>query len=150
MNSDNKWMELAIKEAKKAENIGEVPVGAVLIKNNEIISNSHNLVITQNDPTAHAEIVAIRSAGKTLENYRIVDSTLYVTLEPCAMCSSAISLARIKRLFFGAYDHKTGAVESGIKYFQTPSCNHKPEFYGGFKEKDSESILNSYFKMKRV
>ena len=144
-------MELALKEAKLAKERDEVPVGAVIIdKNNNILASNGNSVIELSDPTAHAEILCIREATRKIKNERLIDCTIFSTLEPCAMCSSAISLARIKRLFFGAYDHKTGAVESGIKYFQTSSCNHKPEFYGGFKEKDSESILSSYFKMKRV
>ena len=149
MNSDNKWMELAIKEAKKAENIGEVPVGAVLIKNNEIISNSHNLVITQNDPTAHAEIVAIRSAGKTLENYRIVDSTLYVTLEPCAMCFSAIIHARIKRLVFGAFDKKTGVCGSCINLINANFYNHKIMVSGGILEDTCSELLRNFFESRR-
>ena len=102
------------------------------------------------DPTAHAEILCIREASKKLKNERLIDCTIFSSLEPCVMCASAISYARIKKLFFGAYDHKTGAVESGVKYFKTLSCNHRPEFYGGFKEKESELILKSYFKMKRV
>jgi tRNA(adenine34) deaminase len=144
-------MELALKEAELAKERDEVPVGAVIIdKNNNILASNGNRVIELSDPTAHAEILCIREASWKIKNERLIDCTIFSTLEPCAMCSSAISLSRIKKLFFGAYDHKTGAVESGIKYFQTSSCNHKPEFYGGFKEKDSESILNSYFKMKRV
>ena len=147
----NQFMELALKEAKLAKERDEVPVGAVIIdKNNNILASNGNRVIELSDPTAHAEILCIREATRKIKNERLIDCTIFSTLEPCAMYSSAISLARIKRLFFGAYDHKTGAVESGIKYFQTSSCNHKPEFYGGFKEKDSESILSSYFKMKRV
>ncbi len=147
----NQFMELALKEARLAKERDEVPVGAVIIdKNNNILASNGNRVIELSDPTAHAEILCIREATRKIKNERLIDCTIFSTLEPCTMCSSAISLARIKKLFFGAYDNKTGAVESGIKYFQTSSCNHKPEFYGGFKEKDSKSILNSYFKMKRV
>ena len=147
----SQFMKLALKEAELAKERDEVPVGAVIIdKNNNILASNGNRVIELSDPTAHAEILCIREASRKIKNERLIDCTIFSTLEPCAMCSSAISLARIKKLFFGAYDHKTGAVESGIKYFQTSSCNHKPEFYGGFKEKDSKSILSSYFKMKRV
>ena len=147
----NQFMEIALKEARFARDRDEVPVGAVIVdKNNNILASNGNRVIELSDPTAHAEILCIREATRKIKNERLIDCTIFSTLEPCSMCSSAISLARIKKLFFGAYDHKTGAVESGIKYFQTSSCNHKPEFYGGFKEKDSESILSSYFKMKRV
>jgi len=147
----NQFMEIALKEAKLAKERDEIPVGAVIIdKNNNILASNGNRVIELSDPTAHAEILCIREASKKLKNERLVDCTIFSSLEPCVMCASAISYARIKKLFFGAYDHKTGAVESGVKYFKTSSCNHRPEFYGGFKEKESELILKSYFKMKRV
>jgi tRNA(adenine34) deaminase len=122
-------MELALKEARLAKERDEVPVGAVIIdKNNNILASNGNRVIELSDPTAHAEILCIREATRKIKNERLIDCTIFSTLEPCTMCSSAISLARIKKLFFGAYDHKNGAVESCIKYFQTSSCNHKPEF----------------------
>lgn len=149
MNYDIKWMELAIKEAEKAESIGEVPVGAILIKNNEIISSSHNQIITQNDPTAHAEIIAIRNAGKKIENYRIVDSTLYVTLEPCAMCFSAIIHARIKRLVFGAFDKKTGVCGSCVNLVNANFYNHKIEVYGGILEETCSHLLRNFFISRR-
>ena len=144
------YMQVALAHAKKAHTFDEVPVGAIIVKDNKIIAGAHNQLINNSDPTGHAEIISIREAAKIIGNYRLVGCDMFVTLEPCLMCLGAIFNARINSLFFGAYDHKTGAVESGIKYFQTSSCNHKPEFYGGFKEKDSKSILNSYFKMKRV
>ena len=144
-------MEIALKEARFAGDRDEVPVGAVIVdKNNNILASNGNRIIELSDPTAHAEILCIREASKKVKNERLTDCTIFSSLEPCIMCATAISYARIKKLFFGAYDYKTGAVESGIKYFETSSCNHKPEFYGGFKEKESELILKSYFKMKRV
>ena len=147
----NQFMEIALKEARFARDRDEVPVGAVIVdKNNNILASNGNRIIELSDPTAHAEILCIREASKKLKNERLADCTIFSSLEPCIMCATAISYARIKKLFFGAYDYKTGAVESGIKYFETSSCNHKPEFYGGFKEKESELILKSYFKMKRV
>ncbi len=147
----NQFMEIALKEARFARDRDEVPVGAVIVdKNNNILASNGNRIIELSDPTAHAEILCIREASKKVKNERLTDCTIFSSLEPCIMCATAISYARIKKLFFGAYDYKTGAVESGIKYFETSSCNHKPEFYGGFKEKESELILKSYFKMKRV
>ena len=147
----NQFMEIALKEARFAGDRDEVPVGAVIVdKNNNILASNGNRIIELSDPTAHAEILCIREASKKVKNERLTDCTIFSSLEPCIMCATAISYARIKKLFFGAYDYKNGAVESGIKYFETSSCNHKPEFYGGFKEKDSELILTSYFKMKRV
>ena len=144
-------MEIALKEARFAGDRDEVPVGAVIVdKNNNILASNGNRIIELSDPTAHAEILCIREASKKVKNERLTDCTIFSSLEPCIMCATAISYARIKKLFFGAYDYKNGAVESGIKYFETSSCNHKPEFYGGFKEKESELILKSYFKMKRV
>ena len=147
----NQFMEIALKEARFAGDRDEVPVGAVIVdKNNNILASNGNRIIELSDPTAHAEILCIREASKKVKNERLTDCTIFSSLEPCIMCATAISYARIKKLFFGAYDYKNGAVESGIKYFETSSCNHKPEFYGGFKEKESELILKSYFKMKRV
>ena len=147
----NQFMEIALKEARFARDRDEVPVGAVIVdKNNNILASNGNRIIELSNPTAHAEILCIREASKKVKNERLTDCTIFSSLEPCIMCATAISYARIKKLFFGAYDYKTGAVESGIKYFETSSCNHKPEFYGGFKEKESELILKSYFKMKRV
>ncbi len=147
----NQFMEIALKEARFARDRDEVPVGAVIVdKNNNILASNGNRIIELSDPTAHAEILCIREASKKIKNERLTDCTIFSSLEPCIMCATAISYSRIKKLFFGAYDYKTGAVESGIKYFETSSCNHKPEFYGGFKEKESELILKSYFKMKRV
>ena len=117
MTDDEKWMNLAIKQAIKAEKEGEVPIGAVLVKDELLIAKAHNQSITKNDATAHAEIQLLRNAGKKLQHYRLTGSTLYVTLEPCAMCAAAISEARIKKIYFGAYDEKKGAIENGIRIF---------------------------------
>ena len=144
-------MEIALTEAKLAGKRDEVPVGAVIVdKDYNILATNGNRILELADPTEHAEILCIREASKKMKNERLVGCTIYTSLEPCAMCASAISLARIKRLYFGAFDNKTGGVENGIKFFESSSCMHKTEFYGGFKEKESESILKSYFKIKRV
>ena len=147
----NQFMEIALKEARLARDRDEVPVGAIIVdKNNNILASNGNRIIELSDPTAHAEILCIREASKKIKNERLINCKIFSTLEPCLMCASAISLARIKQVFFGAYDHNNCASEIGMKYFKTVSCNHKPEIFGGFKEKDSESILKTYFKMKRV
>ena len=147
----NQFMEIALKEARFARDRDEVPVGAVIVdKNNNILASNGNRIIELSDPTAHAEILCIREASKKIKNERLINCKIFSTLEPCIMCTSAISLARIKQVFFGAYDHNNGAIESSMKYFEKASCNHRPEIFGGFKEKDSESILKTYFKMKRV
>ena len=137
-------MEVALTEAKLARKRDEVPVGAVIVdKDYNILATNGNRILELADPTAHAEILCIREASKNMKIERLGGCTIYTSLEPCAMCASAISLARIKRLYFGAFDNKTGAVENGIKFFETSSCMHKTEFYGGFKEKESETILKS-------
>jgi len=137
---DSEMMGLAIKEAYKAEKYGEVPVGAIVVMNNEVISQCHNQSISKNDPTSHAEINAIRKASEILGNYRLKDVTLYVTLEPCAMCYGAIIHARISRLVFGAYDPKTGVCGSSIKLHEQECFNHSPEITGGELEKDCSLI----------
>jgi len=147
----NQFMEIALKEARLARDRDEVPVGAVIVdKNNNILASNGNRIIELSDPTAHAEILCIREASKKIKNERLINCKIFSTLEPCLMCASAISLARIEKVFFGAYDYKNGAIDSGIKFFETVYCNHRPEFFGGFKEKDSETLLKKYFKMKRV
>ena len=146
---DSEMMGLAIKEAYKAEKYGEVPVGAIVVMNNEVISQCHNQSISKNDPTSHAEINAIRKASEILGNYRLKDVTLYVTLEPCAMCYGAIIHARISRLVFGAYDPKTGVCGSSIKLHEQECFNHSPEITGGVLEKDCSLILKDFFKERR-
>lgn len=145
----NQFMAEAIKQAKLAAKKDEVPVGAVIVENNEIIAASHNLNISNQDPTAHAEIVALRQAAKIKNSPRLDDCDLYVTLEPCAMCAAAISLARIKRVFFALEDKKFGAVENGVRIFNSASCHHKPEIYSGICEAESKQILQEFFQAKR-
>jgi len=149
MNKDEKWMSLAIEEANLAMNENEIPVGAVLVQNEKLIAQAHNQPITNNDPTAHAEIQVLRKAGIQQKNYRLVESTLYVTLEPCAMCFGAIIHARVKRVVFGASDPKTGACGSCIDLNKESFFNHKISITGGILEKKSSELLSSFFKSLR-
>jgi tRNA(adenine34) deaminase len=149
MNEDEKWMQVAINEANKAKFENEVPIGAVLIKNKEIISQAHNQPILKNDPTAHAEIQVLRFAGEKLKNYRLNSSTLYVTLEPCSMCFSAMTHARIKRVVFGAYDSKTGVCGSCIDLTNADFFNHKIQVNGGVLENKCSMLLKEFFKNQR-
>lgn len=142
-------MQSAIALAKKAAEIGEVPVGAVVVCDGKIIASAHNLVEKKKDPTAHAEILAIRAAAEILNSPRLTNCDLYVTLEPCAMCAQAISLARIRRLYFGAYDEKGGGVENGARIFSHSTCHHKPEIYGGIAEAECAKLLKDFFADKR-
>ena len=146
---DEKFMKLALQEAKKSKEMNEVPVGAIVVMNDEIISLAHNQPISQNDPTSHAEVNAIRKASQNLDNYRLTGATLYVTLEPCAMCYGAIVHARITRLVFGACDPKTGVCGSSIKLHEQACFNHSPEIIGGVLEKDCSLILKDFFKERR-
>ncbi|MFQ3368048.1 MAG: tRNA(adenine34) deaminase [Methylophilaceae bacterium] len=149
MIEDEKWMQVAIQEAILAEKEGEVPVGAVLVKNNLIIARAHNQPISSNDPTAHAEIQLLRSAGKKLENYRLNGTSLYVTLEPCAMCLGAMMHARIKRIIFGAYDSKTGVCGSSENLINAKIFNHKIELVSGVLENESTQLLKKFFISRR-
>lgn len=143
------FMEEAIELAKEAARQGEVPVGAVVVLEGEIISRAHNLVETLRDPTAHAEILALRQAAQILQATRLGDCDLYVTLEPCTMCASAIAHSRVKRLYYGAYDPKGGAVDHGVRFFSQPTCFHRPEVFGGIDEKECSSLLLNFFGDKR-
>jgi tRNA(Arg) A34 adenosine deaminase TadA len=144
------FMQLALDEAEQAAGLGETPVGAVLVSpNGEIVSRAHNLVIAGKDPTAHAEILAIREACLALGSERLLGHDLYVTLEPCAMCAAAISFARIRRLYFGAHDAKGGAVENGVRFFASSTCHHKPEVYGGIDETRAADLLRKFFEERR-
>ena len=136
--------------AEKAREIGEVPVGAIIVKDNEIISYGYNKVIMNNDPTAHAEVQAIRNAGSLISNYRLVDTKLYVTLEPCMMCVGAIVHARITKIIFGAYDPKTGMAGTKDNCFEKPYHNHQVEIKGGILEKECAHQLTLFFKQKRL
>ncbi|MDX1737233.1 MAG: nucleoside deaminase [Alphaproteobacteria bacterium] len=144
-------MSQAIAEAKEAARNGEVPVGAVVFHRptQKILSIASNLVETNIDATAHAELLAIREASKLLASPRLIDCDLYVTLEPCTMCASAISHARIARVYFGAYDPKGGGVEHGARFYQQPTCHHQPEVIGGMREEECASLLKSFFSERR-
>ena len=149
MNEDEKWMQIAIIEANLAKSQDEVPVGAVLVKKGQLISQGHNQPISKNDPTAHAEIQVIRNAGKKQKNYRLVGATLYVTLEPCAMCLGAMMHARIDRIFFGAYDTKTGVCGSCGDLSNANFFKHKIDIKGGILENECKELLDSFFKLRR-
>ena len=138
---------LALAEAAIA--VGEVPVGAVIVRDGKIIGRGHNRTRIDQDPTAHAEIVAIRQATQSLGNDRLEDCDLWVTLEPCTMCAGAIAHARIKRLYYAAEDPKGGAVDSGVRFFDAPTCHHRPEVYTGMEEKTSQALLKSFFETRR-
>lgn len=142
-------MSLAFREAEAAAARGEVPVGAVIVKDGEIVASAGNAPRQLNDPTAHAEILAIRSACEKLADERLSGCDLYVTLEPCTMCAAAISFARIRRLYFAASDPKGGAVENGARFFSQPTCHHVPEVYGGIRESEAASLLKDFFEDKR-
>lgn len=146
---DEQWMRYAIRLAQLAESQGEVPVGAVLVKEGRCLAESWNAPIQNHDPTAHAEIIAIRQAGLVERNYRLIDSTLYVTLEPCVMCMGAISHARIKRLIFGAFDPKRGAVCNALNLSNANFLNHKIDWQGGLFEKTCADLLKDFFRSKR-
>src|SRR5215813_11744944 len=122
-------MELALEEARAAAAAGEVPVGCVIVREGTVLAAAHNRTVTDHDPTAHCELLAIRQAAAALGSERLSDCDLYVTLEPCAMCAAAISFARIRRLYYGAADPKGGAVENGVRFFAAPTCHHRPEVY---------------------
>jgi tRNA(adenine34) deaminase len=143
------FMDLALKAAENAAKAGEVPVGAVIVRDGEVIASAGNRTLADHDPTAHAEIVALRAAAKLLGSERLADCDLYVTLEPCTMCAAAISFARIRRLYFGAMDPKGGAVESGVRFFASPTCHHAPEVYSAVGESESAALLRGFFKARR-
>lgn len=142
-------MEIALEEAREAARRGEVPVGAVIVKSGEVIARAGNRTREKNDPTAHAEIEAIRMACREVGDERLIDADLYVTLEPCTLCAAAISFARIRRLYFGAADPKGGAVDSGVRFFSQPTCHHAPEVYSGFSETEAADLLKSFFRDRR-
>lgn len=147
--SDNVWMKRAMELAKRAADQGEVPVGAVLVSEKQIIGEGFNCSIGQHDPTAHAEIVAMRNASKALGNYRLPNTTLYVTLEPCIMCAGAMIHARIGRLIHGALDPKAGAIESRTRILDNPFLNHRIQYSGGLFSKECGEILSQFFRARR-
>ena len=142
-------MQHALDLAEKAATQGEVPVGALIVRDDKIIAQAHNLVETNHDATAHAELLAIREASARLSTRYLSDCELFVTLEPCAMCAQAISLARLGKLTFSAYDPKSGGVEHGARIFQLPTCHHRPEVVGGVMEAQSRALLNDFFVSRR-
>ena len=142
-------MDLALDAARQAADWGEVPVGAVIVKDGAVLATAGNRTIADHDPTAHAEILALREAARLIGSERLIECDLYVTLEPCAMCAGAISFARIRRLYFGASDPKGGAVEHGPRFFSQPTCHHVPEIYGGLGELDASTLLKEFFKVRR-
>ena len=149
MNKDEKWMQIALNEATLAMEENEIPVGAVLVKNDRLIVQSHNQPIKTNDPTAHAEIQLLRKAGEQQKNYRLIGSTIYVTLEPCTMCFGAMVHARIERIVFGASDFKTGVCGSCMNLNKENFFNHKISITGGVLEEESSELLRLFFKSRR-
>ncbi len=142
-------LSLAFDAARRAAREGEVPVGAVVVRDGAILGIGHNRPRALRDPTAHAEILAIREACARIGDERLIGCDLYVTLEPCPMCAGAISFARIRRLYFAAQDPKGGGVEHGPRVFNQPTCHHAPEVYGGFRETEAAELLRSFFRQRR-
>jgi tRNA(adenine34) deaminase len=142
-------MELALQEARAAGERGEVPVGCVIVRDGKILARAGNRTVSDRDPTAHAEMIAIRQAAAAFGSERLENSDLYVTLEPCAMCAGAVAFARIRRLYYGAADIKGGAVENGVKFFASPTCHHRPEVYSGMAEVEASALLKDFFKQRR-
>lgn len=143
------FMDLALKTAENAGKSGEVPIGCVIVRNYEVIATAANRTLTDHDPTAHAEVIALREAARKIGSERLVDCDVYVTLEPCTMCAGAISLARVRRLYYGAADPKGGAVESGVRFFASPTCHHAPEVYSAIGEQEAARLLREFFRERR-
>ena len=150
MNSDEIWMEEALREAQRALAMGEVPVGAVVVHDGRVLGRGSNCPISSNDPTAHAEILALRVAGAAVGNYRLLDCDLYVTVEPCAMCAGAITHARIRRLIYGAEDAKAGAVHSMLQVLNHPKLNHQVEVTSGVLAARCMDLLQTFFRERRT
>lgn len=148
-DTDLHWMQYALTLANKAEQLGEIPVGAVLVKDNTVIGEGWNQSITLSDPSAHAEMIAVRAAGKLVNNYRLIDSTLYVTLEPCPMCAGLLVHSRIKRLVFGASDYKTGSAGSIMNLTNHPDLNHQIEVTGGILKDQCAENISRFFSDRR-
>ncbi len=146
--TDEQYMKLALAQAKRAWDMDEVPVGAVIVHNGEVLAEAHNMRETKQNPVAHAELIAITEAAQKIGSWRVLDSTLYVTLEPCPMCAGAIINARIPRVVFGAFDPKAGAFET-LYHLGEGKLNHKPEITGGVLQQECSAILSEYFRKKR-
>ena len=143
------FMELALDQARAAAREGEVPVGCVVVRDGAVVASTRNRTLADRDPTAHAELLAIRQAAAAIGSERLTTCDIYVTLEPCTMCAAAISFARIRRLYYGAADAKGGAVESGVRFFESPTCHHRPEVYGGIAEGEAGELLRAFFQARR-
>jgi tRNA(adenine34) deaminase len=142
-------MDIALEEARAAGAAGEVPVGCVIVCAGDVVARAGNRTLADRDPTAHAEILAIRAAAGSVGSERLPDCDLYVTLEPCAMCAAAMSFARVRRLYYGAADPKGGAVENGVRFFSASTCHHRPEIYSGLCEQDAAAMLKAFFRKRR-
>lgn len=142
-------MEMALAEARAASAAGEVPVGCVVVRDGAVVARAGNRTLADRDPSAHAELLALRAAAARLGSERLAGCDLYVTLEPCTMCAAAISFARIRRLYYGAADPKGGAVEHGVRFFASPACHHRPEVYGGIAEAEAAALLRDFFAARR-
>ncbi len=149
MEKTNGFMEAAFEEARAAGERGEVPIGAVVVREGRILGRAGNETRALNDVTAHAEILAIRRAASAVGDERLVDADLYVTLEPCTMCAAAISFARMRRLYYAAGDVKGGAVENGVRFFAQPTCHHAPDVYSGIRESEAAEMLKAFFQDRR-
>ncbi|QRM32073.1 nucleoside deaminase [Microvirga sp. VF16] len=142
-------MSVAFDEARAAAARGEVPVGAAIVKDGQVVASAGNCPRELRDPSAHAEMLAIRLACEALDDERLSGCDLYVTLEPCTMCAAAISFARIRRVYYAAYDPKGGAVDNGVRFFDQPTCHHAPEVYGGIRESEAAALLKEFFGERR-
>jgi tRNA(adenine34) deaminase len=142
-------MDLALDEARAAAAAGDVPVGCVVVRDRDVVARARNRTIADRDPTAHAEMLAIRAAAAAIGSERLVDCDLHVTLEPCPMCAAAISFARIRRLYYAASDPKGGAVDSGVRLYQSATCHHRPDVYGGIGEVEASALLRNFFRARR-
>ena len=142
-------MSVAFAQAQAAQARGEAPIGAAIVRAGVVVARAGNRTREDADPTAHAEMLAIRAAAKALGNHRLTDCDLYVTLEPCVMCAGAISHARLRRLYYAAADPKGGAVEHGPRFFAQPTCLHRPEIYGGLREQEAAELLRAFFRERR-
>jgi tRNA(adenine34) deaminase len=147
--AETNFMELALAEAEAAAKRGEVPVGCFVVQDGAVVARVGNRTLTDKDPAGHAEILALREAARALNSERLSACDLYVTLEPCTMCATAISFARIRRLYYGVADPKGGAVDSGVRFFSQPTCHHRPEIYGGIQEAKAAALLKDFFAARR-
>jgi tRNA(adenine34) deaminase len=143
------FMDMALDQARAAAAAGEAPVGCVVVCGGEVIAQAGNRTLADKDPTAHAEMLAIRAAALAIGSERLAGCDLYVTLEPCAMCAAALAFARIRRLYYGAADAKGGAVENGVRFFTSPTCHHRPEIYGGIGAAEASALLKEFFRARR-